>query len=790
MAEKKAPKVKSVKAGPAGIRKWLRHAAHSLAHLLATGAGFAMLGIVLLVVVLGSLPGRHMLVRGFLMPVLSANGVVLDYKHLDTPDVRHWNLDDLTVTIPAAHLSVGVKQAKISLDYHAVLLGRLGISGVSLTGISTARVPAALTAKTSFTASGLVDVFGHGTDLKAAARDVPLDFIAVLGGFSLPEGLAATLNGDVAVLDETVHVDTLTLALRNTATQAVINGKTRSPDLGTVRLDGAYGPDGFDLHVQADKVSAVLAQMAGLGLSSGTMGADVFLKGTVEQPLLSGTFFYEESHRRKRPAVRVAGKLATQDNTVTLDSTFSETGGRNGGTVHLAVPLGKYLAYFMEGKGKIPLAAAITAKLDLSFLRFILDPFEHKLTGTLLLDMTASGDAENPALNGSLRIQKGYYDNIVSGTTLSDIDVSLLAKGQRVTIEKAAAGDGASGRLALLGDVDLSDKSLSRTPINLTFKADHAQLLRRRDMSGSATGSLTLAGTLKGMTLSGKLAVSPFNMSLDSLTAASIPEIEVTDMTPGAETAAPQGGDILSALPPVKMDVTVVVANQAFLRGMGVDAEVGGHVAVGGTLAQSDYSGSFKTIRGSYEILGKKFVLQQGQVDFEGDAMLLNIVGVHHESGIDTTATLSGSLKKLSVALSSVPAMPQDEILSNLLFGKSASSITPFQAVRLAAAIQQMRGGGSGILDPVGTVRETLGLDNLSVGSETTADGQQGMTVGAGKYISDKVYLEVQKTPDPTRPFEADVQIELTPHLNLKSGAGGGGAGGAGNIGLQWKKDY
>ncbi|MBI1214286.1 MAG: hypothetical protein GC185_00540 [Alphaproteobacteria bacterium] len=766
------------KAGGRRPRRWGGRLLRWLAHLSASGAGFAILGALAVVVMAGTPAGRMTLLRGFIVPVLSAGGVHVSWQKIETPDARHWHLTELKIAIPEAHVKLSVKDAAAEFDYHALLLGRLGVPGVTLKGISSGDAPPeALAAKTVFTALGVLDMAGQGTDLKISTKDVPLQLLAALGGFPVPENLGGTLNGDVSLVGDGVNVNGLTLALKDKRVQPVIRGKARSAEIGTVTLAGLYGPQGFDMNLKTEKLSAALLQLMDIGISSGTMGADIALKGTAEHPLLSGGFSYDERPHRRRAAIRLAGKIATENDIVTVDTALSQSGGKAGGALRLAVPL--------TGK----LSAKLSGRLDLSFLRFVLDPFEHKLSGALTLDLAVSGDRAHPALNGTLAIAKGFYDNVVSGTTLSDINILLRASGQKIAIEKAQAGDGAKGRMSLSGAFDWADKPLTRTPVSLTFTAEHAQLLRRRDMSGSATGALRLAGTLKGMTLSGTLEVSPFTMSLDALKASSIPEIEVTDATPGARAeAGTDGRDMMALLPPVMTDVTINVSKQAYLRGMGVDAEVSGHVHVGGPLAQSDYSGSFKTVRGSCEVFGKKFVLQQGQVDFEGEAMSLNISALHHGQGVDTTATISGSMKKPALALTSVPAMPQDEILSNLLFGKSASTLTPFQAVRLAAAVQQMRGGGAGIFDPVGSVRDKLGLDSLSVGSDSTPDGQQGFSAGAGKYIGDKVYLEVQKTPDPTHPFEADVQVELTPHLNLKSGSGG--PTGAGNIGLQWKKDY
>lgn len=75
----------------------------------------------------------------------------------------------------------------------------------------------------------------------------------------------------------------------------------------------------------------------------------------------------------------------------------------------------------------------------------------------------------------------------------------------------------------------------------------------------------------------------------------------------------------------------------------------------------------------------------------------------------------------MAISLTTAPELPQDEAISQLLFGKFVQDITPFQAVTLAQAVQQLRGQSSEF-DPLSSTRDMLGLDNLKVES-TDEDG-------------------------------------------------------------------
>ena len=90
--------------------------------------------------------------------------------------------------------------------------------------------------------------------------------------------------------------------------------------------------------------------------------------------------------------------------------------------------------------------------------------------------------------------------------------------------------------------------------------------------------------------------------------------------------------------------------------------------------------------------------------------------------------------------MSAEPSLPEDEVLSRVLFGRSPSQLTGLEAARLAAALAQLSGGGG--FDLMGGIENITGLDSVDV-SQT--DGGQ-FQVATGRYLSDDVYLELSST--------------------------------------------
>jgi len=87
-----------------------------------------------------------------------------------------------------------------------------------------------------------------------------------------------------------------------------------------------------------------------------------------------------------------------------------------------------------------------------------------------------------------------------------------------------------------------------------------------------------------------------------------------------------------------------------------------------------------------------------------------------------------------------VPALPEEELLSRMLFGSSITQISAPEAVQLAAALASLRGGGG--LDPINKLRSAIGLDRLRIVSADASIGRS-TAVAVGKYIGRRIFVEL-----------------------------------------------
>ncbi len=215
----------------------------------------------------------------------------------------------------------------------------------------------------------------------------------------------------------------------------------------------------------------------------------------------------------------------------------------------------------------------------------------------------------------------------------------------------------------------------------------------------------------------------------------------------------------------------------------GWSSEWEGRITAKGTAAKPILNGSISIKRGYFDLLDQRLVLARGVIAFNGESPpnpTIDLEATAQAGDITAIIRVDGPATSPTLTLDSEPPMPQDEVLSRLLFKRAANEITPVQAVQLAAAVNRLRGGGPGVLDQI---RGALGVDTLDVGG---GDENSGTTVKAGKYLTDKIYVEGE-TGTESESSRARVEVEILPNISLQADTGADANSG---VGVKWKFDY
>ncbi len=430
------------------------------------------------------------------------------------------------------------------------------------------------------------------------------------------------------------------------------------------------------------------------------------------------------------------------------------------------------------------LEARAEGRVDLQEVWPLVPVEGHRLAGLMAVDLRASGPLDDLVMDGTASLDDALYENYESGLLLSPLNADLTARPAGGTVE-VTAGDGGSGRLTGSGTLDMSDDAANRLDVTLSLSS--FKVLRREELDATAGGEIKVvwpqpAGEEPSpLSVEGDVTVEQLEARIPDQLPSDVKTLDVTRVSAdGTPIDAPEEEDEASGPAAIELDVAIRIPNQAFVRGRGLESEWQGNLALKGDVREPQVTGQVSVVRGTFEFFGKTFDLEGGRIDFTGGREIDPYLDVRaNYEGDDFTAVINvtGPSSDPSINLSSVPSLPQEEIMSRILFGTGTGQLTALQAVELAqatASLTGLGGGGGGVLD---ALRSSLGVDVLSVGGE-------GVEVGS--YVSQGVYVGVSQGLE-AGSGEVSVEVELTDDISVESEVGSQGGT---SVGVNWQRDY
>ncbi|MEE4351814.1 MAG: translocation/assembly module TamB domain-containing protein [Desulfatiglans sp.] len=444
------------------------------------------------------------------------------------------------------------------------------------------------------------------------------------------------------------------------------------------------------------------------------------------------------------------------------------------------------LPFHFSIKSQDRLKGQVFAEIGLERLTSLFDLEDHSMGGNLVADVAIEGSVARPLIRGHLRLSEGSYEYARSGTLIKDIQINASMIEERLILEEARATDGETGKIFAKGRIHLlPEKGL---PLNLELILENSTLVRRDDLTFTANGRLEMSGSMEKTDIFGELMVGPAELRLPKGLPPEIKDLKVTEINlpPGHprpnEQSLQKKGWVLTG------DISLEIPGRFFIRGRGLDSEWKGKVRAIGSESRPAFTGSLSVVRGSYNFLGKPFSLTRGTFTFGGKtppSPTFDIVAEYSGSDITYRILVTGDLADIIVNMESEPPMPSDEILSHLLFGRKATSITPFQAIRLAQAVNALtRGGDGGMIGFMDRTRKLMGVDELDI--RQSDDEGADTSISIGKYMSDQVYIEVEQGIGADT-GKVSIEIELTPRISVETDMETTGQSG---VELNWKWDY
>lgn len=413
----------------------------------------------------------------------------------------------------------------------------------------------------------------------------------------------------------------------------------------------------------------------------------------------------------------------------------------------------------------------IEASGEIQSLTALLLPIGTSLAGDADIDLMISGTRSAPEIDGSIALQNGRFSAADSGTDILDIQLLAHVHNSEVELESFSASDGSTGQMRASAAGRITAQG-PRGQADITFENFIAT--RRPDLTARMTGQTRLTMDEDGLLVAGETRLDRIYAQPPANGVAAIPQIEVTELN------LPKN-QIRASRPrlPIRLDYRVYATDQIYFNSSSFNTEWRADIRITGQAKKPTLTGTANLVRGSATVFSRRFTLEEGEVLFNGpptDARI-SLLAHYQREDFQADVAVSGSLMSPTVALTSIPTLPDDEIIARLLFDRSASELGPFEAAQLAAQLS-----GQDIFGFFGRFRELVGVDRLDIGS----DANGGLTVTSGRRFGNDFYVEVESAGAAAL-STASVEWTLTPQLSILSRLS---ADTEASVAIRWRRDY
>lgn len=411
---------------------------------------------------------------------------------------------------------------------------------------------------------------------------------------------------------------------------------------------------------------------------------------------------------------------------------------------------------------------------------------EQNLAGPVGVAADFTGRVATPQLNGVVVANSLTYTNARYGTRLTNMRVRGRFSNDRLQVEEltARAGDG-----SISGSGFVSLSSAQGFPIQLGLQLDNAQLAEGQDLATRATGTIRVVnGPDQRPTITGRISLPETRYRIVRQGSVEVPRLSGVRRKPalGRERITGDPEPIGGVPSNWALDIDVVADNQIYVSGMGLNSEWAADIHVGGTSGAPVITGGVDLVRGTLGFAGRSFNLESGRITFSGGPVAnptLRIVATGDVEDVTINVTIAGSAQNPDIAFTSVPSLPQDELMARILFGNSVGELSAIQAVQLAGSLNSLRGSGGG-LNPLGVLQSSAGIDRLRILGSDEETGR-GTAVAVGQYITNDIYVEI--VTDARGYTATQLEVALSRALSVLSQVG---TQGTTNVGLRYRKDY
>jgi hypothetical protein len=540
---------------------------------------------------------------------------------------------------------------------------------------------------------------------------------------------------------------------------------------GLLKAEGKIASNGsLDIDFQTTQldISTVISLVQIEEQIKGIMDIKGLCTGSLEQPNISITAqikqgsFREFNFQNLQSELRwdsLTNLLEIKELTIALEKEYQITAR---GTIPV-----ESLTYTKGGEldlppsyPDIPLDFQINMeKADLNVLKVFWQDTFSEITGTTDLELSLTGTAYHPIVNGTINIYQGIIHLTELPVQIGEINNTVKIINNKVVIPSLPV-IAYKNQFNLSGELEL----VRFFPDNISFiiKNENEKITYQDILESEVDLELIISNSILSPHISGQVFLTKGILRVKDL-------LQIEE---GMDFAFGSSAPGYNSLEQLEVDIELIDPFKLQMNDAEID--IGGKISLNGSLADPTLQGTLTLKKGSFMYFDKRFSILDGLVTINGinpADIDLNARAYTTVQGVQININVIGNLSNPQVLLSSQPALKETEILSLLTFNRNIQGLSEgeinqllsqemvnilFQSLQINLFRRMER-----------ELAEDLGLEfiRISFNSEENADSHffledlhlADLTLEVGKNIGDDLFITYSTPLD----FHGETSLSL-----------------------------
>jgi translocation and assembly module TamB len=395
-----------------------------------------------------------------------------------------------------------------------------------------------------------------------------------------------------------------------------------------------------------------------------------------------------------------------------------------------------------------------------------------QLTGYLDGGVQMLGSIDSPDLKGGLQLKNASLKIPEYGVDYRDMIFNMNFIRDKIQLDTLRIRTD-KGSMTGKGEIDFASDfykgKISNSKINLTFNG--FKPINHRQVNMQVTGKTSLGGASGNVVFDGNLTVDKSELYIPALMnmigKANTSELPEPLLARALDSLSNKSDTILVLNPDsakndtsqtnyfknLKGKIRLKIPKNTWIKNESMYVEISGDLELIKNLSFFELFGSVNIMRGQYELLGRKFVINKGTINFQGGEKMLPTIDLKASYVFRNTqrqkqtlaVDVNGSPDSLAVNFSlDESPINEGDALSYLLFGRGLNELSLEQ--------QQGLGGSGSMAEMVAAslvssqltkfLGNKLNVDYIEIKSE---GGFENATVTVGKYITRDLFASYEQ---------------------------------------------